>query len=98
MTGSLSPSSNPSPTTASWSTPSSLGQRAIGDDAGVRLHRQMGFEPILAVGHRLTRMARVGVDGGDDPIRGHLLGDAPASVGTVGALGGFDVLTRDQGQ
>ena len=43
-------------------------------------------------------MAGVGVDGGDHPIRGHLLGDAPAPVGAIGALDGFHVLAGDQRQ
>ena len=34
----------------------------------------------------------------DDPIRGHVLRDTPASVGAIGALHGFDVLAGDQRQ
>ena len=43
-------------------------------------------------------VAGIGVDGGDHPIGSHLSGDAPASVGAIGALDGFHVLAGDQGQ
>jgi hypothetical protein len=43
----------------------------------------MGLEAILTVSQRLTRIARVRINGGDDPVRGDALGDAPAPIGTV---------------
>ena len=50
------------------------------------------------VGAGLVRVPGLGIHGGDHPLRGHLPGDAPASVGAIGALGGFDVLPGDQRQ
>ena len=56
------------------------------------------LESILATVHRLVGVARLGVDGGDHPIRGHVLRDTPWSVGAIGALDRFDVLASDQRQ
>ena len=58
----------------------------------------MSFEPVLATMNAFVGVPRLGVDGGDHPVGGHLLGDAPASVGAIGALDRFDVLAGDQRQ
>jgi hypothetical protein len=39
-----------------------LGQRAIGDDPGVRFDRDMRLEPVLAAVHGLVRVPRFGID------------------------------------
>ncbi|GFG50269.1 hypothetical protein MAGR_17100 [Mycolicibacterium agri] len=68
-----------------------FGQRAVGDDAGIGFDREVGFEAVLAAVHRLVGVAGVGIDGGDDPVRGDLLRDAPMPVGAIRALDGFDI-------
>ena len=75
-----------------------LGQRAVGDQPGVRLDRHVGLEPVLAAVRGLVRVPGLGVHGGDDPVRGDLPGDPPPPVGAVGALGRFHVLPGDQRQ
>ena len=40
----------------------------------------------------------VGVHGGDHPVWGDPAGGPPPAVGAVRAVGGFDVLSGDQGQ
>ncbi len=55
----------------------------------------MGFEAVLAAVHRFVGMAGVGINGGDHPITGHLLRDAPVPIGAIRALNRFDVLAGD---
>lgn len=62
---------------------SGFGLGAVGDDPGVRFDRDVRFETILAPVHRFVGMARVGIDGGDHPVRGNFLRDLPPPVGTV---------------
>ena len=75
-----------------------FGQGAVGDDAGVWLDRNVGIEPVLTTRHRLVRVPRLRVHGGDDPIRGDPLRDTPAPVRAVRLLDRLHVLTRDQRQ
>ena len=87
------------PTAASeCSGPGGRGQRAPGDQPGVRLDLHVRLVAVLVAGAGLVRVPGLGVDGGDHPLRGHLPGDPPAPVGAVGALGRFDVLAGHQRQ
>jgi hypothetical protein len=67
---------------------------------GVGLDHDMGLEPVLAAGHRLVCVPRVGVHSGDHPAGGDLPGDPPPArpVGVAGVRHVLDVLTGDQGQ
>jgi hypothetical protein len=40
----------------------------------------VGFEAVLAAVHGLVRVAGVGVDGGDDPVRGDPLRDGACQM------------------
>jgi hypothetical protein len=54
--------------------------------------------PVAALLGGLAGVAGIGVDGGDDPVGGHLAGDPPAPIGPIRALGRFHVLAGDQRQ
>ncbi len=69
-----------------------LAQRRVGDDSGAGFDRDVGFAAILAAVHGLVHVAGLGIDCGDHSIGGHLPGDAPASVGAIGALDRLDIL------
>ena len=58
----------------------------------------MRLVAVLAPRAGLVRVSRLGVDGGDHPVRGHPPGDAPSPVGAIRALGGLDILAGDQRQ
>ena len=75
-----------------------LGQGTVGDDAGIGLDRDVGFEPVLAAVHALMGMTGLGIDRGDHPIRRDSLGDTPPPVGAIGILDRFDILAGDQRQ
>ncbi len=46
-----------------------LGQGAAGDQAGIGLDREMGFEPVLAAVHAFVGMTGLGIDGRKDRSR-----------------------------
>src|SRR6266545_2701004 len=73
-----------------------LAQRAVGDDPGVRLDRDMGFEPVLTARDGLVRVPGLRVDSGDHPVRGDPFGDAPPPVGALGVLDWLHVLPGHQ--
>ena len=75
-----------------------LGQRAVGDQPGARLGRDVPAKPVLAIRLRLAGVPGLGVHHRDHPIRCHPAHDPRPSVGAVGILGRFHVLTRDQRQ
>ena len=78
--------------------PGGRGQRAAGDDPGVRLDLHVRLVAVLVAGAGLVRVPGLGINGGDHPLRGHLPGDPPAPVGAVRALGRFHVLAGHQRQ
>jgi hypothetical protein len=55
-----------------------FGERAVGDQAGIRLDGDVGLEPVLAAVHGLVRVPCLGIDHADHPVRGDALGDLPA--------------------
>lgn len=56
------------------------------------------MKAVLVAGAVLVDVPGVGIDGGHRPVRRCALGDTPAAVAPVGVLGGFHVLSGDQGQ
>ncbi|WP_181308886.1 hypothetical protein [Nonomuraea fuscirosea] len=69
-----------------------------GEQAGFWLNGQVGLVAVVTLLPTLVDVARLGIDGGDDPIRCGAAGDPPPSVGAVRVACGFDVLTGDEGQ
>ena len=69
-----------------------------GDQTGLRLDSDVGFEALLPVGAGLMDVPGLGIHGGDHPVRHRVPGDAPAAVSAVGVLGRLHVLARDQRQ
>jgi hypothetical protein len=69
------------------------GHRHLVDQLGVRIHRQVGAVAVETPVIGLTPMAGFGIDGGDDAVLGHPLGDAEDSVVAL-----FDILAGQHGQ
>ena len=63
-------------------------------EAGLGLDRDVGLVAVPVLADALVHVAGFGVDGGNDPVRGDALGDAPRAL----ALARLHVLARHQGQ
>jgi hypothetical protein len=66
---------------------SGFGQFPGGEQPGVRLDGHVRLEPVLAAVDGLVHVPGLRIHHTDDPILGHLAGDAPPAVGAVGTLG-----------
>ena len=78
--------------------PAGLGQRAVGDQPGVRLDREVRLEPVLAAVHGLVRVPGLGVDDARSPGPGRPAGRSATARRCRRSLDGFDVLPGDQRQ
>ncbi len=68
-------------------------QARRGHEAGLGLDGQMGFVAVSVLRSRLVHVAGLGIDRRDDPVLGHLAGDAPGPLVVL-----FDVLACHKGQ
>jgi len=75
-----------------------FGQSRRGRQAGLRLHRDMSFEPVDLLLPALMRVTCFGIHGRDDPVRGDPAGDLPPPVRAIRSLGRFHVLPGDQSE
>jgi hypothetical protein len=64
-----------------------------GDDPGLGLDGDVRLVAVAVLRARLVHVARLRVDGRDDPVRGHFAGDPPGAVLVL-----FDVLAGDERQ
>ena len=69
-------------------------ERAHGEDPGLGLDRDVGFEPVAVLADGLVHVTGIAIDRRDHPVRGDPPSDPPRSF----LITRFDVLASDQGE